>query len=184
MADYTNDEQEIVRRAALGSMSLVSQADPGFFAMFKESLAGSRALADAPEPVKSLLQGGMIMPERASSREEAAQNVYDDLNQAVQILGRDPQALDGFRNVVLAACQQVAEASKGVAPEEAEAIQRIQAALAGGQQAPGQQPPVQPDPAQAPSAQPAPEQHPAPGEGTPQFNPPAQGWDQPLDGQR
>lgn len=95
MTELTQQDQDVVRRAAFGAMALVSQADPGFFAMFKKSMAGSRALASAPDNIRQLLQGGMIMPERACSREEMQQNVLNDLQNAMQMLQGDPQAQAG-----------------------------------------------------------------------------------------
>ena len=101
----TDDERSTVRDAALGAIALVSKADPGFFAMFKESMAGSRALQDAPAGVKDLLNaGGFPSPPTGSSKEEV-------------------------NSKILAACDAVANASDGVAPEEQAAIDQVRAAL-------------------------------------------------------
>ena len=58
MTHYTDDEKVTLRNAAFGAMMLVSAADPGFFAMFKESMAGAKALATAPPDLRDLFKGG------------------------------------------------------------------------------------------------------------------------------
>lgn len=127
----TQEERDIARAAAFGAMALVSQADPGFLAMFKESMAGSKALAAAPPQIRELLQGGFITPPHGSA-DQVQSSVMEQLGQAVRILqGKSPELLDGFRGVVLAACDAVADASKGVAPEEAAMIDQVKGALSG-----------------------------------------------------
>ena len=59
MADYTDEERDTVRNAAFGAIALVSKADPGFFSSFKESLAGSKALASAPKEITEILRVGL-----------------------------------------------------------------------------------------------------------------------------
>ena len=119
MAEYTEQETDQVRRAVLNAMAYVSKSDPGFFAAFSESAAGARALAAAPENVRSLLTGGFILPE------------VPDLQAALaSVSAKDPADAEALKQVVLAAVQQVAEASKGVQPEEQQAVDRIRQALA------------------------------------------------------
>lgn len=130
MADYTDTEQEQVRRAVLSSLTYVSKADPGFFATFSESAAGARALAAAPEPVRSLLSGGLILPE-AQTPQEFDAGVVPDLQAAIaMVAAKDPADAEALKQVVLTACQQVAEASKGVTPEEQAAVDAVRQALA------------------------------------------------------
>jgi hypothetical protein len=74
MADYNDDERDTVRSAAFGAMALVSKADPGFFAMFKESMAGSQAFANASPELQELLKSGgcricrRVIRKRSTSR--------------------------------------------------------------------------------------------------------------------
>src|SRR5688572_803345 len=128
----TDDEHTLLRRATFGAIALVSRADPGFFATFKESMAGSKALQSAPEGVRELLSEGSLLPAppAASSPQEAESAVLHDLTRAVQVLAaKAPGQLVGFRDVVLAAAGQVAGADAGVAPEEQRVIDRIRTAL-------------------------------------------------------
>ena len=130
MAEYTEQEQEQIRRAVLNALAYVSKADPGFFAAFSESAAGARALAAAPENVRSLLTGGFILPE-PQSPEEFDASVVPDLQAAISaVAAKDPNDAQALKDVVLTAVQQVAEASKGVQPEEQQAVDAIRAALA------------------------------------------------------
>lgn len=148
-SDLSPEEKSTVRDAALGAMALVSRADPGFFATFKESMAGSRALAAAPEAVRELLKAeGLPTPPRGSAQEVTAA-VMNQLQAAVGILqGKAADQVEGFKAVVLEACNAVANASKGVAPEESAVIEQVRSALAsGGPAAPeGTPPPAGPAP--------------------------------------
>lgn len=132
-APLTDDERETVRTSALGAMALVSQADPGFFATFKESMAGSKALAAAPPEIRELLTGGLTMPPTGSSPEEVEQKILSGVTSAMGILrAKAPGQADGYRDVLLQACDAVAKASKGVAPEEQAAIEKVRSALDAG----------------------------------------------------
>lgn len=129
MAEYTEQEQEQVRRAVLNALAYVSKAEPGFFAAFAESAAGAGALAAAPEGIRGLLTGGLILPEPQSAEEFDA-NVVPSLQAAVAaVAAKDPADAQALKDVVLAAVQQVAEASKGVSAEEQQALDAIRGAL-------------------------------------------------------
>lgn len=68
MTDFTDQDKGVVRDAALGALALVSRADPGFFAMFKESVAGSKAIAAAPAGLRELLTAGACPRPRRATR--------------------------------------------------------------------------------------------------------------------
>jgi hypothetical protein len=131
---FTDDEHELIRRSAFGAIALVSRSDPGFFAMFKESMAGSKALQEAPEGVRALLsEGGFPTPPSASSPQEMEETLLADLGRAVSLLrAKAPEQAEGYRQVILAAADRVAAASDGVAVEEQQMIDKIRAALSGG----------------------------------------------------
>lgn len=143
MSDYTDHERDTVRRAAFGSMALVSVADPGFFATFKESAAGSQALAQAPQEIRELLQGGLMAPPQVGSKEELESSILSQVREAVAILGaKDPDHVAGFRQVIESAMAQVAEASKGTSSAEQAVIDKVRAALAG-ETPPAEAPPAE-----------------------------------------
>lgn len=129
MGMYTEQERDTIRTAAFGAMTVVSAADPGFFAMFKESMAGAKALATATGELQDVLKSGGMPPMPKGSKDEMKASVLSALQQSAQIISaRSPQDLDAFRKIIAAACDQVAEASEGVTEGERAAIAEVKAA--------------------------------------------------------
>ncbi|GAA5158091.1 hypothetical protein [Ornithinimicrobium tianjinense] len=126
----TDDDRDVIRRSAFGAMALVSRSDPGFFAMFKESMAGSKALQEAPAEVQQLLREGGFPTPPTGSPQEVETTVLGELGQAMTVLrAKAPEQAAGYRDVILAAVDRVASASDGVAPEETAMISKIRDAL-------------------------------------------------------
>ena len=139
--DFTEQDKGVVRDAALGAMALVSRADPGFFAMFKESVAGSKALAAAPAGLRELFAAGGLPTPPTGSPEQMAATVRQQLHAALDLLrAKVPEQVEPFRAVVLEACDAVAQASKGVAPAEAAVIDQVRTALTDAPTAPDEPP--------------------------------------------
>lgn len=131
MAEYTDAERDTVRNAAFGAIALVSKADPGFFSSFKESLAGSKALASGPKEITEILKGGGLPkpPTGDAAAQEAA--VLSGLTAAVGVLNAKADgSAEAFKGVILEATQKVAEASDGVNAEEQAVLDKVKAALA------------------------------------------------------
>lgn len=128
MTDYSDQDKDTIRRAALGAVSLVSMAQPGFFDMFRESMAGSKVFAKAPPHIQDLLKGGFMLPPTGSP-DQVESELLAELTRATQILSANPADLEGYRSVILDACEQVAGAAKGVSPEEEAMIQRVRDAV-------------------------------------------------------
>jgi len=130
MAAYSDEERDTVRSAAFGAVALVSKADPGFFAMFKESMAGSKAFTTASPELQELLKSGGMPNLPKGDSDEIDKSILSSVERAVAILQqKGPDEVEGFRAVVVDACNKVAEASKGVAPAETEAIGKVKSAL-------------------------------------------------------
>ena len=130
MADYTDAERDTVRNAAFGAIALVSKADPGFFSSFKESLAGSKALASGPREITEILRGGGLPTPPTGDAAAQEQSVMTGLTQAVGILdAKGDGSSAAFKGVILEATQSVANASDGVSPEEQAVIDKVRAAL-------------------------------------------------------
>ncbi|AKT52222.1 hypothetical protein [Arsenicicoccus sp. oral taxon 190] len=126
----TDEQRDQIRNGAFGAIALVSKADPGFLAMFKESMAGSKTLASAPADVRELLAGQGLPTPPSGSPEEVESAVLRDLAGGYAALrSTAPGQAQGYRDVVLAACDQVAQASGGVAPTEQAVIEKIRGAL-------------------------------------------------------
>ncbi|WP_431473020.1 hypothetical protein [Ornithinimicrobium sp. W1665] len=96
-------------------------------------MAGSKAFQEAPAAVQELLRDGGFPTPPTGSPDEVEQTVLDELGRAVDVLrAKAPAQADGYRDVVLAAADRVAQASDGVAPAEQEMIEKIRRAVAGG----------------------------------------------------
>ncbi len=131
MTQYSDQERQTLRSAAFGALYLVSSADPGFFDMVKESLAGSKALANSSPELRELLKSGGVPKLPKGSPTEIESGVLSALQRSTMILESKGQPdLDGFRNAVTSAVDQVAEAAGGgVAESEAVAIGKVRSAL-------------------------------------------------------
>lgn len=130
MTDFTDQEKTTLRNAAFGAMTLVSSADPGFFQMFKESMAGAKAMAGAPPDLRDVLKGGGMPTIPKGDMAKIESDVVQQLHQGVQILQeKAPQDLEGYRSVIVAACDHVANASKGMSESESAAITKVKEAI-------------------------------------------------------
>lgn len=127
----TEDEQKTVRSAALRASALVGQAEPGFLDTFKESFASSRAVRAASPEVQKLFVGGLPeMP--AGGKADMEARTIELLEQAVGILAsKAPHLLDEYRQVVLQSARDVAAAADDTSQSEADAVGKIERALAG-----------------------------------------------------
>ena len=86
MAAYSDEERDTVRSAAFGAVALVSKADPGFFAMFKESMAGSKAFTTASPELQELLKSGGMPNLPKGSSDEIDKSILSSVERAVAIL--------------------------------------------------------------------------------------------------
>ncbi|MDV3220779.1 hypothetical protein [Intrasporangium sp.] len=128
----TDEDQDLVRSAAIMAGALVSQAESGFFDTFRESFAASKAVRDAPAQIRDLLaQGGLPSMPRAGSREELAEATLDMVRRAVDILrAKAPDLVDAYRATVLDSCRDVAAAADDTSATESAALSSIEQALA------------------------------------------------------
>jgi hypothetical protein len=134
-ADFTDEEWKAMREGIAGAGMYVALSDRGFFDSFKEAGALARHLKEAHEHSDSVLvrdlAAGHDRPFGATaSPDEVEHSTVATLEQAVSILqAKSPEDLPAYRQVVLELAQSVAEAAKGVSPQENEALGRIRAAL-------------------------------------------------------
>jgi hypothetical protein len=126
----TDDEKQVLKTAAYGAVLMVSNADPGFFAMLKESVAASGVLAGSTGLVREVLTGG-AQPQLPRQPPEAVEAiVLPALRQSVAILAeKSPADVAAYRDTVVAAVRRVAAASQGTNEAEAAAIGKIETAL-------------------------------------------------------
>ena len=130
-AALTEDEEKIVRSAALRAGAIVAQAEPGFFDTLKESFAASGAVKAASPELKRLVAGGL--PEMPSGgKDEVNARTLELLKQAVGILtAKAPQLVAEYKQVVLQSAKDVGAAAGGTSANETAAISEIERALAG-----------------------------------------------------
>ena len=128
----TDEEKLTLKTGAFGAVFMVSNADPGVLAVFRESFAASGAMADASGVVKEALTGGPLPKLPRDSALEVESVVLPALTRAIGILTeKAPQDVPVYRAVVLTAADRTARAHNGVSPAEAEVIERIKGALGG-----------------------------------------------------
>jgi hypothetical protein len=130
MSGLTSEERVTLKTAAFGAVFLVSNADPGFFAMLKESFAASGALAGATGLVKEVLTTGTLpqLPRRSPADVEAI--VLPSLERSVAILReKAPGEVDNYQATVIAAVERTAQATHGVNEREADVINKVRGAL-------------------------------------------------------
>ncbi|WP_433531834.1 hypothetical protein ACQPYA_07045 [Micromonospora sp. CA-263727] len=126
----TDEEKLTLKTGAFGAVFMVSNAEPGVLAVFRESFAASGAMADASGVVKEALSGGPLPKLPRDSALEIEAVVLPALGRAIEILTeKAPQDVPVYRAVVLAAADRTARAHHGVSPAEAEVIERIKGVL-------------------------------------------------------
>ncbi|MFF5171384.1 hypothetical protein ACFY3U_01955 [Micromonospora sp. NPDC000089] len=131
MQRLSDDERLTLKTGAFGAVFLVSNADPGMFALIRESIAASDALAGASGLVKEALTTGPLPQLPRDSALEVESVVLPALGRAVDILReKSPDEVAAYRALVLAAADRVAQASREVLPAEAAMLDRIRGALA------------------------------------------------------
>lgn len=126
----TDEERQVVKTAAFGAVFLVSNADPGVLDLIKESFAASGAFADSTGLIREVLTGGGLPRLASDSPADVEREVLPALRQAVQILeAKVPVEADRYRATVVAAVEQVGQASAGITEVEAAMIVKIRSAL-------------------------------------------------------
>ncbi|MFI7022649.1 hypothetical protein [Micromonospora sp. NPDC049900] len=126
----TDEEKLTLKTGAFGAVLMVSNAEPGLLAVFRESFAASGAISDASGVVKEALTSGPLPKLPRDSALEIESVVLPALRRAVGILAeKAPQDVGVYREVVLTAADRTARAHQGVSPAEAEAIGRIKDVL-------------------------------------------------------
>lgn len=134
-ADFTETEWETLKKGVTGAGLLVSVSDKGFFDTFKEAGALAKHVRDAreghdSEVVRELSNVGSTGFGLTASPDEVDKETTEALRSAISILqAKAPDELDAYRSFVLGVAESVAEAAKGVAPGESDAIEKIRSTL-------------------------------------------------------
>ena len=134
-ADFTDEEWKAMQEGIAGAGMFVAIIDRGFFDSFKEANALAHHLREAHEHSDSLLVRDLVAGHdrpfgMTASPEEIERSTVVALEQAVTVLqAKSPDDLPAYRQLVLEVSQSVAEAAKGVSPQENNALDSIRAAL-------------------------------------------------------
>jgi hypothetical protein len=133
MTEYTDSEKQQLRSAALGAVFLVSKAEPGMLDTIKESMAASKSFAQASGDLQGVFRGmGMPKIPKGSSAEIEAGVLSQLTGSVATIQAKSPQDLDPYRRIVLDACNNAAQAAKGVSAPESEMLSKVMQALGAG----------------------------------------------------
>jgi len=134
-ADFTDEEWKAMQEGIAGAGMYVALVDRGFFDSFKEANALAHHLKEAHEHNDSVLLRDLATGHdrpfgMTSSPDEVEQSTVSTLQQAVTVLeAKAPEDLPAYRQLVIEVAESVAEAAKGVSPQENQALDRIRAAL-------------------------------------------------------
>ena len=134
-ADFTEDEWKAMESGVAGAGTYVATVDRGFFDTFKEASALAHHLRDAHERSDSALIRDLATSHDrpfglTASPDEMERSTVAALETAVAALtAKAPEELPAYKQLVLDVAQSVAEAAKGVSPQENSALDRIRAAL-------------------------------------------------------
>ncbi len=133
--DFTEAEWKAMQEGITGAGMFVATVDRGFFDSFKEANALAHHLRDAHEHSDSVLIRDLATGHdrpfgMTASPQEIEQTTAATLQQAVAALqAKAPEELAAYKQLVLDVAQSVAEAAKGVSPQENQALDSIRAAL-------------------------------------------------------
>jgi hypothetical protein len=134
-ADFTDEEWKAMQEGITGAGMFVALVDRGFFDSFKEASALAHHLREAHEHSDSVLVRDLATGHdrpfgMSDSPEKIEQSTVATLQQAVAVLeAKSPEDLPAYRQLVLEVAESVAEAAKGVSPQESGALDHIRAAL-------------------------------------------------------
>ncbi len=130
MTEYTDTEKQTLRSAAYGAVFLVSKAEPGALDMIKESIAASKSFARAGGDMQDVFRG-MSMPKMPKgSQKDIEAGVLSELSTSVKTLEQKaPSDVDAYRQIVIDACTNAAQATKGVTAPETEILGKVKQAL-------------------------------------------------------
>jgi hypothetical protein len=134
-ADFTQEEWEAMQKGITGAGLLVAISDRGFFDTFKEANALAKHLREAHAKSESALVRDLAEAHgrpfgMTASPEEVENGTVESLHAAVAALeAKSADDLPAYRQLVIDVAESVAEAAKGVASSESDAIEVVRSAL-------------------------------------------------------
>jgi hypothetical protein len=133
-SDFTEEEWEQLRKGATGAGLLVSASDRSFFDSFKEATSLAKYFAGSRDDDSQLVRE--LASERGTgfgliaTPGEVETGTIEALKGAAETLrAKAPDELEAYRSFVVALAESVGKAAGGGDQAEAEAIEKIRAAL-------------------------------------------------------
>jgi len=133
--DFTEEEWKALEKGLMGAGMFVSVSDPDFTDTFGEAGALAKHVAahregGESELIRELAQvHGSPFGFMASAEKVEVETVAALRSAVAALTAKAPDELEAYRELVLSAAQQVAEARGGERPGETAAIQKIKEAL-------------------------------------------------------
>ncbi len=134
---FTTTEWQTLQWAVTDTMAYLTLADPGFWDTFKEASAGARFLAGVKTDNENVLVREIAADIRMDRDRALKGNPADvagtataRVSEAAKIVAdKAPEDLEAFKAFIVGVAKATAEAAKGIGPNEAAAISKIEAAL-------------------------------------------------------
>ncbi len=135
---FTSGEWETLQWAVTDTMAYLSMADPGFWDTFKEASGAARFIAAAKAAGDSVLVRDLASDVKMG-RDKAVSGSPADVSGAVVtrvseaidlVAGKAPEDLEAFKGFILGVAKATAEAVKGIGPNEAAALRKLEELLA------------------------------------------------------
>jgi hypothetical protein len=136
-SDFTAEEWEALRKGVTGAGLLVAVSDRGFFDSFKEAGALAKHLAAARQNsssgvVRELAQERGMGFGIGTAPDEVERETLESLRAGVSALQeKTPDEVEEYRRFVREVARSVANAAGGGETTEAEAMEKVESALAG-----------------------------------------------------
>jgi hypothetical protein len=134
-SDFTDDEWTALQAGVTGAGYFVALADRGLLDSFKEASALAHHLRTAHEKNDNALMRDIATGHDrpfgvTASPQEVEQSTVAALQKSVATLqAKSPDDLPAYKTLVLDVADSVAEAAKGVSPQENQALDKIRSAL-------------------------------------------------------
>jgi hypothetical protein len=136
-ADFTDAEWQVLQWAITDTIAYLSMADPGLWDTFKEASGAAHYIAGVKTTNESALVR-QLADDTRTRRDTAVTG--DPANVADEVIGRvglavsilsskAPEDLADFKEYIIGVAKATAEAAKGIGPNEAAAIAKLEAAL-------------------------------------------------------
>jgi hypothetical protein len=130
MTEYTDPEKQSMRDAAYGAVFLVAHADPGMVDMIKETFAASKSFARASGDMQGVFRGVSMPSVPKGDPAQIEAGVLAELSESVATLRQKaPADAEAYRQIVIDACTNAAQAVNGASASETALLGKITAAL-------------------------------------------------------